>query len=184
MILEFAHLGRSGVVTVDVAANTDPASLGGDEDNRGFPACTATVGYDGGGYLSMMGWVQLVRSTDADSEHFEMDPYFLFPDVDSPYAFYGYRPTLFDGPGRTQRADMDWLAHSFLAATPLEYRGRRVRPLVGFSWGFTIRDARIDIVAPAPLSSQDWVEHVPYLAATYPNWRFDSALARDQDAAS
>jgi hypothetical protein len=32
---------------------------------------------------------------------------------------------------------MDWLAHSFLAATPFD-GPRRVLPLVGFSWGFEI----------------------------------------------
>lgn len=172
MILAFEHLGRSGAVTVDVVANTDPASLGGDSDNLGFPACTASVSYQGGGYLAMMGWVQLVRSTDTASADFEIDPYALFADIDSPYAFYGYQPTLFDGPWRSRREDMDWVAHSFLAATPLEVGSRPVRPLVGFSWGFTIRQGQIDIAAPAPLASADWAEHVPYLAATYPSWQF------------
>lgn len=70
-------------------ANSDPPSLGCDEENLMFPACTASVHYPGGGYQCMVGWVQLVRSTDASSEDFEMDPNFLFPDADSPYCYYG-----------------------------------------------------------------------------------------------
>jgi hypothetical protein len=46
-----------------------------------------------------------------------MGPLDLFAHADSPYAFYGYLPTLFDGRSRFERDDMDWLAHSFLAAT-------------------------------------------------------------------
>ncbi len=174
MILDFLHLGLTGTVTVDVAANTAPDSLGGDHHNQGFPTCRATVRYQGGGYLAMMGWIQLVRSTDTASQKFDMDPYLLFPDIDSPYAFYGHQPTLFDGPGRTHRDDTDWLAHSFLAATPIEYKARQVSPLVGFSWGFTIRNATVGAVAPKPLPPAAWDEHLPYLSASYPHWRFDS----------
>lgn len=161
-------------MNVDVVANTRPTELGGDRDNLGFPVCTATVNYEGGGYLAMMGWVQLVRSTDADLPDFEIDPFFLFPDADSPYAFYGHTPTLFDGPGRTHRADMNWLAHSFLAATSLTHKARQIRPLAGFSWGFNIRRGEIEIVSTAVLGSTAWLEHIPYLEATYPKWRFES----------
>jgi hypothetical protein len=174
MILEFIHLGSPGAVSVSVVANTDPGQLGGDEDNRGFPACTATVSYRGGGYLAMMGWVQLVRSTDAETSDFEMDPYFLFPDIDSPYAFYGYQPTLFDSPGRAHRAEMNWVAHSFLAATPLYYKARIVRRLVGFSWGFSIRDGQIELIPAAPLALSAWGAHHAYLHATFPNWQFET----------
>jgi hypothetical protein len=175
MILDFVHLDRSGEVSVEVDANTAPHDLGGDESNLGFPTCTATVRYRGGGYLAMMGWVQLVRSTDAESREFEMDPYFLFPDVDSPYAFYGHAPTLFDGPGRTHRNDTDWLAHTFLAATPIQYRARLVKPLAGFSWGFHIRRGQVEVVPASPLPATAWAEHCPFLKAKYPNWHFETA---------
>jgi len=174
MILEFIHLNSTGEVSARPVANTDPAQLGGNEDNLGLPVCTASVSYDGDGYLAMMGWVQLVRSTDAKSSDFEMDPYFLFPDIDSPYAFYGYKPTLFDGPGRAHRDDMNWIAHSFLAATPVEYKARVVRPLVGFSWGFSIREGQVELMPAAPLPSSAWLEHGSYLHASFPNWQFEN----------
>jgi hypothetical protein len=25
-----------------------------------------------------------------------------------------------------------------------------------------------------PLTPNDWIRHIPYLRATYPNWQFDS----------
>ena len=88
-------------VEADVVANDDPAKFGCNDDNLGFPVCTAELRYSGGDYQAMFGWVQLVRSTDATTPDFEMDPNFLFPDVDVPYCYHGYKPTLFDSPGRT-----------------------------------------------------------------------------------
>src|SRR6516164_3957416 len=96
----FIHYEQVGWIEVAVAANADPPSLGCDDDNLTFPACTALVRYPGGGYQCMFGWVQLVRSTDAGTADFEIDPNFLYPDIDVPYCYYGYKPTLFDCPGR------------------------------------------------------------------------------------
>ncbi|MBO0882176.1 MAG: hypothetical protein J2P17_17930, partial [Mycobacterium sp.] len=98
--LDFVHHGKIGQIEATVMANIDPPSLGCDDANLMFPACTASVRYPGGGYQCMLGWVQLVRSTDARTQDFEMDPNFLLPGADSPYSYYGYNPTLFDCPGR------------------------------------------------------------------------------------
>jgi hypothetical protein len=170
--IRFHHHGLPGVIAVRVEPNDEPDSLGCGPENRGLPACTATVTYPGGGYQAMFGWIQLVRSSDATTDGFEMDPFVLFPDADSPYCFYGHAPTLFDGPGRDHRQDMTWLAHSFLAATPLEPPGRRVTPLAGFSWGFGIRAGAVALRGPAALSATDWRSHLDYLRASYPGWRF------------
>ena len=171
---EFTHHGVSGRVEVVVIANDDPPSLGCNDDNLGFPACLAKVRYPGGGYQAMLGWVQLVRSTDAVKADFEVDPNFLLPDVDSPYAYYGYKPTLFDSPGRTHRNDIDWVAHTFLAASPVEPGARRVIPLEGFSWGFTRVETTIQLAPVLPLTPNDWVRQLPLLRARYPSWQFDS----------
>lgn len=174
-LFNFTHHAVPGRVEVDVVANADPPSLGCDDENLDFPACTAKVRYAGGGYHAMFGWVQLVRSTDAATAAFEMDPFFLFPDIDVPYCFYGYKPTLFDAPGRTHRDDMDWIAHSFLAVTPTEFGARQVTPLQGFSWGFSIRSKVIRVAPVLPLTPNEWISHLPYLRAAYPTWQFDSA---------
>ena len=68
----------------------------------GLPHCQATVAYPGRGYAGMLGWIQLVRSTDNASggELFAMDPLALVGEVGHPFAFFGVAPTLFDAPAR------------------------------------------------------------------------------------
>jgi hypothetical protein len=89
----------------------------------------------------MLGWVQLVRSIDNESAgtDFEIDPFALFGDAPSPYCWYGQCPTLFDAPSRPARHPLEWTAHSFLAATPLnevaDLLPRRVVPVIGFLMG-------------------------------------------------
>jgi hypothetical protein len=176
MRLPFTHDDLPGHVEVEVIANADPAAYGCRPQSLDLPTCTARVTYEGLGYHAMLGWVQLVRSTDNESAGaaFEIDPFGLFEDADSPYCFYGHTPTLFDGPARSHRDDLTWLAHSFLAATPLLGDGRRsVVPLVGFSWGFAFEGGAVRIVEPEALRSEVWRSHVPYLTATYPSWAFE-----------
>ena len=176
MILNFMHDGIAGAIDVRCERNDDPSVLGCRSGSLGLPACTATVASNARGYRAMFGWVQLVRSTDNRSAGaaFEMDPFSLFADADSPYCFYGHLPTLFDGPARPQRDDMDWLAHSFLALTPLPGTRRQVVPLAGFSWGFDIRRANVEIHPPARLTPTHWREHLSVLRDAYPNWQFAS----------
>lgn len=176
MIIPFSRDGERGTVTVTVECVDDPAVVGKHSEARGFPCCTALVDYPGQGYRALFGWVQLVRSSDNSSggQDFDMDPFVLFEDAPSPYAFFGVNPTLFDAPSRDEREPLNWLAHSFLAWTPLDHAERRVLPLAGFSWGFDI-DAtgriaprRVRALAPA-----DWEAHLPRLSGCHPGWAFD-----------
>ena len=81
-----------------------------------------------------------------------MDP-FARSGADSPYAFYGLAPTLFDAPSRDHRDDLDWLAHAFLAHTPLGTNA--VEAVLGFSWGFTFQEEKMQIIGPSPLDHAD-----------------------------
>lgn len=105
MILPFTHDGEPGSVTVDLEQVDDPLTIGKHPATQGFPCCTSAVTYPGRGYRAMFGWVQFVRSTDNSSggADFDMDPFILFEDAPSPYAFFGYRPTLFDAPSRAEQ---------------------------------------------------------------------------------
>ncbi len=167
-----------GQIDVVVVRNDDPESIGCESFARGFPVCTATVDYPDRGYRSLFGWVQLVRSTDNGSggTEFEVDPFALFGDAPSPYCWYGTAPTLFDAPSRTSRSNMRWVAHSFLAATPLREvllgNGRMVRPLVGFSWGFQVLDGDVALHDVTLLDARRWTTHVETLQVRYPFWRF------------
>jgi hypothetical protein len=107
-----------GIVSVEVEPNADPHALGcrHPEDARDLPACTALADYPARGYRAVMGWVQLVSSTDGASgeEGFDPDLLGFYDDLNVPYAFFGVGPTLFDAPSRPSREDMTWVAHSFL----------------------------------------------------------------------
>ena len=61
----FTWLGEAGMVHVECVPNTDPKVFDvGRPSREGFPVCTGTVDYPARGDRSMLGWVQVVRSTD------------------------------------------------------------------------------------------------------------------------
>lgn len=163
--LPFTHNGVVGAITAVCGPNDHPASRGCAVGAQNLPFLTATIASELSGYSAMVGWVQLVRSSDNASKgaEFEMDPFSLFAEIESPYCFYGHLPTLFDGPSRASREDMSWIAHSFLAASPVRPVAHSVRPLVGFSWGFDIRAQQISIRPPTALTESDWRDNLPVL---------------------
>jgi hypothetical protein len=180
--LHFEWEGLSGEVIIDCVPNADPIALGCPPESAGFPTCTASVRFPPVGYRGLLGWVQLVRSTDNNSggERFEMDPLLLFFDAPSPYCWYGTAPTLFDAPFRGRGVPLRWMAHSFLAATPLAEAVRTltrpVVPLVGFSWGFDVNESGMIVISPVEqLVPGDWNEQLDTLRQTYPDWEFREA---------
>jgi hypothetical protein len=65
---EFFWNGERGSIHVDCLSNADPEFWGcWHSAAEGFPVCTCTVDYPAHGYRSMLGWVQLVCSTDNES---------------------------------------------------------------------------------------------------------------------
>ena len=182
MDLPFSWRGNEGLVRIECVPNLDPDQWGSSTSaTHGFPVCTATVDYPSLGYRSLFGWVQLVRSTDNESagDRFELDPFALFGDSLNPYCWYGTRPILFDAPSRATRQPLEWVAHSFLATTPLEEIGqlkpRRVVPVVGFSWGFTDDGSAVTLHALSSLSRDEWAMHLDLLRDTYKWWLFADA---------
>lgn len=178
----FAWRGEPGSVHVECIPNRDPEFWGcWGPVADGFPVCTATVVYPAHGYCSMLGWVQLVRSTDNESggKEFELDPFAIFGDAPSPYCWYGQQPTLFDAPSRSLRRALEWVAHSFLATTPLDevaqMQPRRVVPIVGFSWGFTDSGSEVRLHDVARLATNVWDAHLDLLRTTYPWWVFSES---------
>jgi hypothetical protein len=159
--LDFALRDLAG--TVRVALEPD--------DDRGFPVCTATVEYAGRGYAAMLGWIQLVRSTDNASggEEFEVDPYEPLGRQSHPFCWFGVAPTLFDAPSRRTDADLDWTAHTFLGFVA---ETNEVRALLGFGWGFVVRDGVVTLAPAEPLVAGTWDAHLPLLRREYPTWEF------------
>jgi len=178
MEITFSHNGHQGRVVVSIERTVVPATFGAREGAIGLARCTATIEYAGRGYLQLLGWVQRVRSSDNafQGEKFEMDPFDpfgLYERAPSPYCWSGILPTLFDAPSRDERAHLDWVAHSFLAASPLRGDRRIVTPLLGFSWGFHVADDGDVTLDPiARLTPVDWESHLPYLRDSYGGWSF------------
>ncbi|GIG92176.1 hypothetical protein [Plantactinospora endophytica] len=174
--------GESGRVLVEVVANTDPVVVGKDERDLGMPVCAAAVEFSAHGYRSLLGWVQLVQEPGA-TDPFTIDPFDLFADSTAPFAWYGFRPTLFDAPSRRHVGAVRWQAHSFLTVGPWDVDPRLVVPLVGFAWGYQQDlDDGLHLSPVRRLGPADWDGHRPYLADRYPTWRFDEGgpLARQR----
>jgi hypothetical protein len=176
--IEFERAGRDCAVEVELGVNEDPAPLGCPDYARGFPVCRATISPPARGYADFLGWVQLVNSTDLAGE-FRIDPFEPLGTVPQPLCFYGFAPTLFDAPHREPQQDVDWLAHSFLCGLgddPLDGRSE-VDAILGFSWGFRIRDGKIVGEGPSLLTPQDWNRHHDYLQEAFPRWSFLSGFS-------
>ena len=171
MRFEFTLRELPGAVDVTLVPNEHPEALGCHASGFGFPVCTATVSFEGRGYTAALGWIQLVRSTDSagGGTQFEMDPYEPLGILPHPFCWFGFAPTLFDAPSRARLEDMEWTAHSFLSfiGGPQE-----ARAILGFSWGFVIREQAVEPEAVASLTPDAWDAHLPLLRREHPSWQF------------
>ena len=175
MDIKFVLRGIEGHVSITYSRNDRPELVGSRPGSAGFPMCHATVDYPAQGYDAVLGWVQLVRSDDNESQGraFEIDPLEFLGDVPHPFCWIGLSPRLFDAPSRSPRDDLDWVAHSFLCVPDGgSDAGLEVHAMLGFAWGFRIRNEEIQLVPPMLLAPAEWNHHVDILAARYPSWQF------------
>jgi hypothetical protein len=175
MEILFSLRGIPGVVSVAYARNERAELVGGPAGSEGFPMCDATVDYPARGYDAVLGWIQLVSSDDnlSGGRDFEIDPLDFLGELPHPFCWIGLEPHLFDAPSRSPRLDMDWAAHSFLCVPDGADDGVfEAHALLGFTWGFRVRDEVIELVEPTLLTADDWDRHLPTLTSLYPAWRF------------
>jgi hypothetical protein len=172
--LDFRLHHASGSVEVTVEPNRNPESLAKPPFARDFPVCTATITYAGEGYKAAMGWLQVVRSTYGAGawKEFEMDPFEPLGASTHPFCFFGFAPVLFDAPARPSREDLDWSAETFLCFVPMDVDRRETRAILGFSWGFSIREGAISLTPPTRLAPLEWDKHHPLLRREHPAWSF------------
>jgi hypothetical protein len=174
--LPYRWNGVDGLVKARIGVNDDPGRFGGEEFARGFPYCRATIEPPAIGYREMLGWVQVAEISDR-GEGFKIDHFEPLGEVPHPFAFFGFSPTLFDSP-HTSIPDWDFAAHSFLCGLggklfeQTEGVRREIRAVLGFEWGFSKREDRIDSFGLKPLSAGDWIEHLPYLRGRFPAFSF------------
>ncbi|KAH6663367.1 hypothetical protein B0J14DRAFT_276862 [Halenospora varia] len=218
--LLFKCRGQPGEIHITLQPNLDPAHAWGldliypsipvssfQEQFFGFPVIHAEIEYptfipksqpSGSGYGSLFGWIQVIKTTKLnvtamkEEGEWEMDIYPSFKEgSNSPFAYWGYKPVLFDAPARLLREDakvqgLKWRAQSFLCVIEDAGMGRSVRvcPGGGFGWGFDIRavpenkeggvSREIHIVDAEPLDLEiEWSGRVELLRRLYPDWTFN-----------
>lgn len=175
LTMPFTARGGVGEVHAVIEKPDDNTTVGRVADAWGFPVCRANVEFSLHGYDGFLGWVQLVGTrTETSGEYsFEIDPLEVFAGIDTPFAFYGLTPVLFDAPYRRDRSQrLNWIAHSFLCFAPSRPMEREVQAVTGFSWGFISSADEVITVPLEGLRPGDWSKHLRTLSGSFPSWAF------------
>ncbi|GAB7335632.1 hypothetical protein MBLNU13_g07955t1 [Cladosporium sp. NU13] len=179
-----AH-SRAGAVTAFVKADNDPSKYGlqlilpNENTNtlQGFPVCEATVSTIGTrGYGSIYGWIQMVRSggpSNISGAPWEMDPIPILADLNTPFAWFGPEPKLFDAPIRIGVQDLDWTCHSFLTYIEDGLMSKDVKPVLGFEWGFELHNGTPKLQILRELHLSAWNEQLDLLERSFTGWKFN-----------
>lgn len=171
-----------GDVTVNISVHKDdnPQAYGLDilfptipsNSFSGFPVTQGTISTTKKGYASIYGWTQLWKENDTDWV-FDWAP--VQDELNWPFVWFGPEAQLFDGPTRVGVLDLDWTARSFMTYIDDSLMTRSVRCVVGFEWGFWIRNGSLAIKPLIQLQNLDWDMHLQYLSVVFPGWEFMSS---------
>ncbi len=173
--LRCEQAGREWTIAVEVGRNSEPEALGCPPFARNFPWCRATIEPVARGYNDCLGWIQLVTETGSARAHGpKIDPFEPLGEITHPFGFFGFSPTFFDAPHRDDWADTSWRARNYLAGIggPSE-----VFPLLGFAWGWDIRDGEIEIAPLEPVTEGAWLADLTSLRQDHPRWTFRERFA-------
>jgi len=197
-LIPFSLRGYSGEVAIYYGINNDPIKVGFDfltglnfniDLSRGYPVIHARIErYEGSGYRTFCGWIQIVTSVYLDSHEKEkvhtktevsVDVCPSFRESDIPFGSYGYFPQLFDAPCHNlgEYAELYWTADTFLTTIPTRSRNEEISWLLGFRWGYVENDVpdQKPILLPLEITDvQVWNSHIPYLRKEFKSWRFKS----------
>ncbi|MBN2075193.1 MAG: hypothetical protein JW762_06555 [Dehalococcoidales bacterium] len=206
--IPFYHNDRKGLAMVSYGRNEDPVQAGFDNlaelsnDSLtalgfdinltiGYPTMQAWIeNYEGTGYRTILGWIQVVTDKYCDSYGSENDPVELevsvdrlqpFQNLELPFFAYGNLPQAFDAPclNLTQHTQLKWIADTFLTTVPVRSRDEEISWLLGFRWGYIEYDTQEErpvVLLPLEITHEgDWNAHLPLLRDQFPNWRFGKA---------
>ena len=191
--------GYEGKVSVYYGVNDDPVKVGFDSlaglnfninRCRGYPVMHARIeSYEGSGYRTFCGWIQMVTGTYFDSHNkaatktetfVSTDVAPAFQQADIPFASYGNLPQLFDAPclNLGKYAELRWTADTFLTSIPTRSREEEIAWLLGFQWGYAENDNPNERPTLFPLEVTNptiWNNYLPYLRGQYTSWKFKEA---------
>jgi hypothetical protein len=185
LVLPYRLRGYDGRVSVYYAENRAPVRWVFDVPGmlaspfdlalaRGYPVCEARIAYGGSGSRALMGWNQLVTNRDAQTGRQEtsVDLFPIAAHLGSPFAVFGSAPTMFDAPANPDHETENWLADTFLAVCPDVGRTRRVAALLGFRWGYALRERRARSLPVEPVGPDAWDQYLPLLRDRFADWEF------------
>ena len=93
-----------------------------------------------------------------------------------PYVCFGIEPTMFDAPSTTE-SEVDWVARTFLTASPDRLMSRIIEPILGLRWGYVLRDRVPEVRDLLRADDRDWQEARSVLADHFPSWEVRSSWA-------
>ena len=178
LMIPFHIRDDDGEVRVSYEVNEDPARWGDlllgfnelPDPGKGFPVCSASVAFEGEGYNTAMGWIQILRFTGQE-EGVLVDQPPQLAGVDMPYLSFGPTPSFFDNPFTDQHG-MHWIAETFLVISPDAVMTRVVQPVCGFSWGYSTEGERTAALPLAQVDEARWLAACEVLRERYPSWTF------------
>jgi len=197
--IPFNLRGYDGKVAVYYGINDDPIKAGMDsipgldrvlDLTHGYPVIHARIQeYEGFGYRTFCGWLQVITSVYFDSQDGEMvetnkifsvDIAPTFGESDVPFFSSGFSPELFDAPclNLGNHSELYWTADAFLTSIPIKSRDEGISRLLGFRWGYSENNIPDQKPTPFPLeitNAQVWNDHLPFLQEKYSNWKFNNA---------
>jgi hypothetical protein len=195
----FTLRGSAGAVTASYGPNDDPERWGygilelpwPTDLARGLPVLEAQVDVALDGYAAVLGWIQVVSIRVSEmstplvegaesappGEHRWVDGPPQLRGLGVPFLSFGVRPTLFDAPASTE-SDVDFVAHSFLTASPDGLISTVSEPCLGLGWGYsTVRGQPPTLHPLTVLGEQEWTAARPLLTETFPEWTFGAGWA-------
>lgn len=180
--LAFFVRGHSGKVNINYRINKEPSLWGFSElalpfsmeVAKNFPVCEATISYNGKGYHSMFGWIQIIDMGIKDSLQRSsfVDVGALFKEIDMPFFSFGNLPILFDAPCIKDVENMSWTAQSFLVTIGDVMMTKDIYYVTGFEWGYDIIDGLPQVKPIKKLNRDDWNAKTSFLKKKYDNWNF------------
>jgi len=145
---------------------------------KGFPVLRADVTYEGDGYAATLGWLQVVWMTVAAEREprtmVDVPPQLIATGF--PYVSFGIEPTMFDAPSTTD-SGVDWVARTFLTASPDRLMTRVVEPVLGLRWGYTLREGLPQLKDLTRTGDEDWREARLVIARQFRDWEFRRSWA-------
>jgi hypothetical protein len=193
--IPFVLNGKSGRLAVEYKANDDVNESGfdllaGAFDPRialGYPTMHGRfVAYEGSGYRTACGWIQVIRSAFYDDLAAD-EPVACDTEADLagyvheggvPFFAFGYLPDIYDAPANNLRefARMSWQADTFLVTMPARWNDFSIACLAAYRWGYwdaLVEGAhQVELLPLEVLDRAAWAAVVPMLAAEFPRFTF------------